>query len=211
MWHFCNFTQPDGTHLMPCLINLNSCIHALPPSLSHLFFFLFKHIWIKPNFFKESIVYQNQTYSRANNSNLKKNPTRKHKFGPGNSLIKLQNLENLYRKKKKQKRLLILERDRSLLRYKKQKNEDSNIEVIGSDLRSNQTKTQKKKRKKKVKGILVRHGSGMRNIAFSHVQLGMVGKMAESTLSSAMSMITDLCHRGMTEEILRCWVTMPMR
>ena len=100
MWHFYNFTQLDGTHLMPCLINLTSCTHALTLSLSlslsHLFFFpIFKHIWIKPNFLKESIVYQNQTYSRANYSNLKQNPAQKHKFGPGNSLIKLQNLENL--------------------------------------------------------------------------------------------------------------------
>ena len=69
---------------------------SLSLSLSHLFFFpIFKHIWIKPNFLKESIVYQNQTYSRANYSNLKQNPAQKHKFGPGNSLIKLQNLENL--------------------------------------------------------------------------------------------------------------------
>ena len=39
MWHFCNFTQPDGTHLMPCLINLTSWACALPLSLSLIFFF----------------------------------------------------------------------------------------------------------------------------------------------------------------------------
>ena len=70
--------------------------------------------------------------------------------------------------------MLILERDRSLLRYKKQKNEDSNIEVTNSNLKSNQTKTPKKK---KAKGISAWHGSGMRNIVVSHVQLGTAGKM----------------------------------
>ena len=45
--------------------------------------------------------------------------------------------------------MLILERDQSLLRYKKQKNEDSNIENPSSDLRSNQTKNPKKKKKTK--------------------------------------------------------------
>ena len=105
MWHFCNFTQPDGIHLMPCLINLTSCTHAFPLSLSHIFFFLFKHTWIKPNLFKESTLYQNQTYSKANYSNLKQNPAQKHKFGLSNNLIKLQNLENLlYIKKKRSKR-----------------------------------------------------------------------------------------------------------
>ena len=44
--------------------------------------------------------------------------------------------------------MLILERDRSLLRYKKQKNEDSNIKVTDSDLRSNQTKNLKKEKRK---------------------------------------------------------------
>ena len=47
--------------------------------------------------------------------------------------------------------MLILERDQRLLRYKKQKNEDSNIKVTDSDLRSNQTKSPKKKKKKKKK------------------------------------------------------------
>ena len=51
------------------------------------------------------------------------------------------------RKKKEGKRLLILERDQRLLRYKKQKNKDSNIKVTDSDLRSNQTKSPKKKKK----------------------------------------------------------------
>ena len=36
---FFNFTQPDGTHLMPCLINLTSYTYALPSlSLSSFFF-----------------------------------------------------------------------------------------------------------------------------------------------------------------------------
>ena len=38
---------------------------------------------IKPNFFKEPTVYQNQTNSIANYSHLKENPDQKHKFGPG--------------------------------------------------------------------------------------------------------------------------------
>ena len=44
--------------------------------------------------------------------------------------------------------MLILERDQRLLRYKKQKNEDSNIKVTDSDLRSNQTKNLKKEKRK---------------------------------------------------------------
>ena len=43
MWHFCNFTQPDGTHHMPCLINLTSWACALPLSLSSFFFPLQTH------------------------------------------------------------------------------------------------------------------------------------------------------------------------
>ena len=81
-------------------------------------------------------------------------------------------------KKKKKKRNCWNEKKRnpnqSLLRYKKQKNEDSNIEVTNSNLKSNQTKNPKKK---KAKGISAWHGSGMRNIVVSHVQLGTAGKM----------------------------------
>ena len=80
-----------------CLVSL-IWLHTLSHQfdiISLIFFFLFKHTWIKPNLFKESILYQNQTYSRANYSNLKQNPAQKHKFGPSNNLIKLQNLENL--------------------------------------------------------------------------------------------------------------------
>ena len=81
-------------------------------------------------------------------------------------------------KKKKKKRNCWNEKkrnpNRSLLRYKKQKNEDSNIEVTNSNLKSNQTKNPKKK---KAKGISAWHGSGMRNIVVSHVQLGTAGKM----------------------------------
>ena len=102
--------------------------------------------------------------------------------------------------------MLILESDQSLLRYKKQKNEDSNIEVTDFDLRSNQTKKPKKKKKKEAKGILAWHISGMRNITVNHVQLGMAGKMTECTLLLAMSMITNLHCRDMTEEIFRRWV-----
>ena len=72
------------------------------------------------------------------------------------------------RKKKEGKRLLILERDQRLLRYKKQKNKDSNIKVTDSDLRSNQTKSPKKK-KNEAKKISAWHSSGMRNIAISQV------------------------------------------
>ena len=66
--------------------------------------------------------------------------------------------------------MLILERNQRLLRYKKQKNEDSNIKVTDSDLRSNQTKRPKKKKKKEeAKEISTWHSNGMRNIAVSHV------------------------------------------
>ena len=89
---------------MPCLINLTLYTYALPLSLSLIFFFpFFKPTWIKPNFFKESTFNQNQTYTRANYSNLKQNPAQKHKFDPDNSLIKFQNLEILWEKKKKEK------------------------------------------------------------------------------------------------------------
>ena len=77
---------------------------SLSLSLSHLFFPLFKHTWIKPNFFKESTFNQNQTYTTANYSNLKQNPAQKHKFDPDNSLIKFQILEILWEKNKKKEK-----------------------------------------------------------------------------------------------------------
>ena len=67
-------------------------------------------------------------------------------------------------KKKKKKRNCWNEKkinpDRSLLRYKKQKNEDSNIEVTDSNLKSNQTKNPKKKKCKRDLSM-ARHGTAV--------------------------------------------------
>ena len=52
-------------------------------TITNFFCMIKNDVRIKPNFFKESTVYQNQTNSIANYSNLKENPAQKHKFGPG--------------------------------------------------------------------------------------------------------------------------------
>ena len=89
-----------------CLVSL-IWLHTLSHQFDIIFlifFFLFKHTWIKPNFFKESTFNQNQTYTRANYSNIKQNPAQKHKFDPDNSLIKFQILEILWEKNKKKEK-----------------------------------------------------------------------------------------------------------
>ena len=66
-------------------------------------------------------------------------------------------IQTISKKKQKKKRNCWNEKkrnpNRSLLRYKKQKNEDSNIEVTNSNLKSNQTKNPKKKKSKRDLGM----------------------------------------------------------
>ena len=82
MWHFYNFTQPDGTHLMPCLINLTLYTYALPLSLSLIFFF------------PSSNTHESNTISSKNPLFIKTKPIQEL-ITVILSEIQLQNLENL--------------------------------------------------------------------------------------------------------------------